>query len=145
MPQVIARDFKAKADRAARAAQHKRNFSSQSSIRPKSEIVSGPNPSELVYNIRTCKFRLTHHSLLAPHEDLVGNEPLTELVMTLPPLLVDGRRMIVQIPRWKTKIDFLWRSSDGKFTKVHQRVVRLPRWIWVTRNFSGGFKEVWIE
>ena len=52
---------------------------------------------------------------------------------------------VIDIPRWKMKVSFLWRRSDGKFTKVRERVVRLPFWVWRERNLRRKFTELWIE
>jgi hypothetical protein len=141
MPEVIAKHFKAQA--AAAAAAHQRKRSNPESIEPHPDLLTEPDPVELVYNIRTNKFRTSHRSNLIP-EDL-ATAPLLEIPANLPPLLVDGRMQIVEIPRWRLKIDFLWRGSDGRWTRVSKRVVRLPRWVWVGRNLKGKWTELWIE
>lgn len=64
----------------------------------------------------------------------------------MPPLLVDGRMQIVEVPRWKRKVGFYWRTSDGERTRVLWRSVKLPGRIWWQRNFGEKlWTELWIE
>jgi hypothetical protein len=141
MPEVMAKHFKAQAARAQ--ALHARTRSIPESIEPHPDLLTEPDPVELVYNIRTGKFRTSYRSNLVP-EDLT-TAFLVEIPANIPPLLVDGRMQIVEIPKWKFKVDFLWRSSDGRWTRIHERVVKLPRWVWIGRNFKGKWTELWIE
>ena len=112
------------------------------SIEP-SPSIAEDDPVELVYNIRTNKFRTCYRSNLLTQD--LKDTPLFELRADMPPLLVDGRMQVVEIPRWKMKVAFLWRKSDGNYTKVNERVVKLPGWLWLSRNFEGKFTELWIE
>jgi len=105
-----------------------------------------PDPLELVYNIRTCLFRTARRSSLLKQN--LKTSPLLELRANNPPLLVDGRMQIIEIPKWKWRVEFWWRSSDGQFTTVKTRVVSLPGWVWIERNFGEEkrrWRDLWIE
>ncbi len=58
--------------------------------------------------------------------------------------MIDGKMLVLPIPRWKTSIQMYWRSSDGKKTSLVLRKVRLPAWVWWGRN-RGKWREVWVE
>ncbi|KAG0647447.1 hypothetical protein D0Z07_6853 [Hyphodiscus hymeniophilus] len=126
-------------------AESAKRYSTAESIKSVEASPSDPANEilEVVYNIRTHTFRTCYRSALLTKEP--DNVPLVEMAANVPPLLVDGRMQVVQIPKWKTKVGFLWRKSDGKFTKVRERVVRLPSWVWISRNLHGKFNELWVE
>ncbi|KAH7348404.1 hypothetical protein BKA65DRAFT_584081 [Rhexocercosporidium sp. MPI-PUGE-AT-0058] len=92
------------------------------------------SPLELVYDTRKNTFSLERRSALLPHQK--SNTPMLEMQENLPPLLVDGRMTVVDIPRWKKTMVLFWRSCDGKKTKVWNREVELPVWVWTARNFG---------
>jgi hypothetical protein len=104
-----------------------------------------PDPLELVYNIRHDSLRQAPRSAVLRQD--VARTPLIDLPVNCPPLLVDGRMQIVQIPKWKRDVGFFWRSCSGSKTEVHWRRVRLPWKIWTERNFGEGrmWRELWIE
>ena len=101
------------------------------------------DPIVLVYNIRTDKFRTAYQSSLLTHD--LKDAPLIEVPGDMPPLLVDGKMQIIEIPKWRFKVDFLWQTNNGVRRKRKKRVATLPRWIWVDRNFRGKWTELWIE
>jgi len=103
-----------------------------------------PEPLALIYNIRHDTFRQAPRSSLVKQD--VSSSPLVELPYDMPPLLVDGRMQIVEVPRWKRKVGFYWRTSDGEQTRVLWRSVKLPGRIWWQRNFGEKlWTELWIE
>jgi hypothetical protein len=104
-----------------------------------------PDPVELVYNIRYDAFRQAPRSTVLRQD--VACTPLIDLPVTCPPLLVDGRMQLVQIPKWKRDMGFYWRSCSGGRTEVRWRSVHLPWRIWVERNLGdvGRWRELWIE
>jgi hypothetical protein len=71
--------------------------------------VPPPTPPELfdiVYDIKTSTFRQETRSSLLGNSNL----PLEILPVNCPPFLVDGRRTIVELPRWKWWVTLYWRS-----------------------------------
>ena len=104
-----------------------------------------PDPLELVYNICHNALRLAPRSTVLRQN--VARTPLQNLPVHCPPLLVDGRMQIVQVPKWTWKVGFYWRSCSGERTEVRWKTVRLPWKIWVERNFGEGekWRELWIE
>lgn len=119
------------------------NSSSSSDFELEPEPVPDPEPDplELVYNIRHDAFRQAPRSTVLRQN--VARTPLIDLPVTCPPLLVDGRMQIVQIPKWKREVGFYWRSCSGGRTEVRWRSVSLPWRIWAERNFGEG--EKWRE
>jgi len=97
---------------------------------------------EPVYNICTNTFRKEKRSVLLPDETTL---PLLEMQENMPPLLVDGRMTIVEIPRWRRKMHIHWRSCDGKGTAVWRMEVRLPGWVWWERNVGSMGRGLWRE
>ncbi|KAG4428802.1 hypothetical protein IFR05_015716 [Cadophora sp. M221] len=97
------------------------------------------SPLEVVYNIHTKKFRLERRFKLLPQEASV---PLIEMQENMPPLLVDGRMTIVQVPRWKIMKPIFYRRTGGMVVK---RDVALPAWVCLGRNGVGRWKELFIE
>jgi hypothetical protein len=110
--------------------------------------VSLPTPPEVfdvIYDIKTSTFRRdTRKSLLGN-----SNLPLEILPVDCPPFLVDGRRTIIELPRWKWWVTLYWRSWDGKNVHVVKRVVKLPGWVWKERNLGRqrwlGWCELFVE
>jgi hypothetical protein len=104
-----------------------------------------PDPLELVYNICQGTIRLAPRSTVLRQN--VTSNPLQNLPVHCPPLLVDGRMQIVHIPKWKRTVGFYWRSCNGERTEVRWRNVRLPWKIWMERNLGESEKwtELWIE
>jgi hypothetical protein len=112
---------------------------------PEPEPEPEPEPLELLYNIRRDDFRQVPRSSVLKQN--TSRTPLIDLPVTCPPLLVDGRMQIVQIPKWKREVGFYWRSCNGAKTEVRWKSVRLPWKIWMERNFGEAEKwtELWIE
>ncbi|KAH6712507.1 hypothetical protein BKA61DRAFT_610423, partial [Leptodontidium sp. MPI-SDFR-AT-0119] len=98
------------------------------------------SPLELLYDTRHKTFSLERRSTLLPHQK--ADMPMLEMQENLPPLLVDGRMTVVDVPRWKKTMVLFWRSCDGEKTKVWKREVELPVWVWMARNFG---KRQWKE
>jgi hypothetical protein len=125
------------------SASNEFEFELESTPEPETEPL--PEPLELVYNIRRDDFRQAPHSTVLKQN--TSRTPLIDLPVTGPPLLVDGRMQIVQIPKWKREVGFYWRSCNGATTEVRWKSVRLPWKIWMERNFGEEEKwtELWIE
>lgn len=103
-----------------------------------------PDPLELIYNIRYDTLRQAPRSTVLRQN--VGSSPLVELPLHGPPLLVDGRMQIVEIPKWRRKVGFFWRTCSGEKRTVIWRNVRLPWRIWMERNFRRKkWRDLWIE
>ncbi|EPE28743.1 hypothetical protein GLAREA_09864 [Glarea lozoyensis ATCC 20868] len=134
---------------------------------------------QLVYNLATSTFRTAPRStLLTPHLDPItpptnpairspanvlqkrtsraSLNPCFELDERSPPMLIDGRKTIVRIPRWKREMDVYWRrgmdvrgrngrGSGTGGTEVLVTRVKLPRWVWLGRNVWGRWDEIWVE
>ena len=64
---------------------------SETSVQPLPST-SECDPLELVYNIRTSKFRTLHRSKLLTRD--LKNVPLVKMQANMPPLLVDGRMLV---------------------------------------------------
>lgn len=62
-----------------------------------------------------------------------------------PPLLVDGRKIILEVPRWSRGMEIWWRIIDinGIIRKKNARIV-FPLSIWWERNF-GAAREKGME
>jgi hypothetical protein len=62
-----------------------------------------------------------------------------------PPLLVDGRKIILEVPRWSRGMEIWWRIIDinGVIRKKNARIV-FPLGIWWVRNF-GAAREKGME
>lgn len=114
--------------------------SSTSSTKPTS------SSSELVYNITTNTFHLTPRSILLPNENAMTNIPMIDLPENQPPFLTDGRRTIIEIPRWSRRVRIYWRTCTGTKGDMQQMIwemnVKLPLWVVWERNFSIGGKGV---
>lgn len=110
-----------------------------------SEPETEPDPLELIYNIRHRTLRQAPRSTVLKQD--LSASPLIVLPMNNPPLLVDGRMQIVEIPRWNMKAGFFWRTWNGDESAVRWRKVRLPLRIWMQRNFGEErkWKALWIE
>jgi hypothetical protein len=155
MPRLPIDVLKKKVAAAERAAASQRDIkatrlrsSSQDSLvstPPPSEPEREPDPLELVYNIRHGTLRQAPRSTVLKQD--LSATPLIDLPVHGPPLLVDGRMQIVEIPRWKMEVGFFWRTWNGDETAVLWRKVRLPLKIWMQRNFGEErkWKTLWIE
>ncbi|KAH7412716.1 hypothetical protein BKA64DRAFT_702837 [Cadophora sp. MPI-SDFR-AT-0126] len=100
------------------------------------------SPLELVYDTRDKTFTLERRSVLLP----CGNETIMfEMQENLPPLLVDGRMTVVDVPRWSKTLTLFWRSCDGDTTEVRKREVELPLWVWMARNFGDKWKKCFVR
>jgi len=99
-------------------------------------------PLELVYDTRDMTFTLERRSVLLPGGDAT---PMLEMQENLPPLLVDGRMTVVDVPRWSKTLKLFWRSFDGEKTEVQKREVELPVWVWMARNFGDRWKECFVR
>jgi hypothetical protein len=145
----------------------------------------GKDPLELVYNLTTSTFRQARRSTLLP-ADLTSSrsipssstkynqqpthtvtlQPIFRISERYPPLLIDGRKKVMSVPRWTIEIEIYWRrgldvrerngNASGKGngrekrkttgeTEVLVRKVKLPRKIWVERNALGLWSELWVE
>lgn len=62
-----------------------------------------------------------------------------------PPLLVDGRKIILEVPRWNRGMEIWWRIIDvnGVIRKKNARIV-FPLGVWLERNF-GAAREKGME
>ena len=100
------------------------------------------SPLELVYDTRENTFVLERRSVLLPGGDAT---PMLEMQENLPPLLVDGRMTVVDVPRWSKTLKLFWRSFDGERTEVRKREVELPVWVWMARNFGDRWKECFVR
>ncbi|KAL2064388.1 hypothetical protein VTL71DRAFT_4882 [Oculimacula yallundae] len=98
------------------------------------------SPLALVYDTRSKIFSFERRSNLLPNQSTAT--PMIEMQENLPPMLVDGRMTVVQLPRWSKTMVLFWRSCDGKNTKVRKKEIELPIWVWMARN-SGNRK--WKE
>lgn len=102
------------------------------------------DPLVLIYNIRWDILRKAPRSTVLKQN--LSRTPLLDLPITCPPLLVDGRMQIVQVPKWKFNVGFFWRSCNGERTEVRWKTVRLPWKIWMERNFGEEkWTVLWIE
>jgi hypothetical protein len=105
-----------------------------------------PSPLQLVYNVRSNTFhRERRDKLLKKGEE---GEVLV-LEGSNPPLLVDGRRIILEIPRWSRGMEIFWRVIDGQgvIRRKRARVV-FPFGVWWERNFGkrkDGGMELFVE
>ncbi len=116
-------------------------------LRPRSTPSPPPprSPFELVYSIRTGKFSLERRARLFPRSQGF-NAPMLEMQEDMPPLLVDGRMTLVNIPRWQKEMVIFWRSFDGKRTKVWKKTVKLPVWVRMARSFGKlGWTECFVR
>lgn len=102
------------------------------------------SPLELVYNIRTKAFRLERRKVLLPNDT---GSAMMEMQVDMPPLLVDGRMIIVDVPRWSKSLMLFWRRLDGDGSKVLKREITLPTWVWMQRNLKTGLgrREMFVE
>jgi hypothetical protein len=56
-----------------------------------------------------------------------------------PPLLVDGRRIILEVPRWNRGMEICWRVVDaGGLIRRKTAKVVFPFGVWWERNFGKG-------
>ncbi|CZT07437.1 uncharacterized protein RCO7_09733 [Rhynchosporium graminicola] len=102
------------------------------------------SPLELVYDTGSDKFSLVRRALLHPNRN--SENTMVEMQIDLPPLLVDGRMTIVELPRWKKTMTLFSRSCDGKTTKVTKKEVDIPPWVWMARNMGQRqWKECFIR
>ncbi|CAL3968601.1 unnamed protein product [Diplocarpon coronariae] len=113
------------------------------------------SPLELVYSIYSEAFTLERRDTLLHQTRSSGTGtasvhavPMIEMREDRPPLLVDGRMTIVQIPRWRKSFKVYWRrgvmwrsskgkpltNSEGEETMVWEVEVKLPGWVWAARN-----------
>ncbi|KAK0121709.1 hypothetical protein ONS95_009994 [Cadophora gregata] len=100
------------------------------------------SPLELVYDTRDKTFALERRSILLPG----GNDtPMLEMQENLPPLLVDGRMTVVEVPRWSKHLRLFWRSFNGERSEVWRREVEFPLWVWMGRNFGDRWKECFVR
>jgi hypothetical protein len=102
------------------------------------------DPLVLVYNIRENRLhKVRQSSVIKQNTD---DDPLLVMSMANPPLLCDGRMYSIEVPKWRRMVGFAWRTTkDGKKTIVKYRMVKLPPWVWLERNFQGKWKVMWIE
>ena len=82
-----------------------------------------PDPKVLVYNLRTKTFRTFYRSTLLTQD--VSKDPLQQVPMGCPPLLVDGKIQIVEVRKWEWSVRFVWRTYDGERTRMKRANVRL--------------------
>jgi hypothetical protein len=102
------------------------------------------DPLILIYNIREKRLYKAHQSSVIKQN--TDDDPLLVITMANPPLLCDGRMYSIEVPKWQRVIGFAWRTTkDGKKTTVRYRMVKLPPWVWLERNFKGRWKVMWIE
>lgn len=102
-----------------------------------------PDRAILVYCIRTGAFREESRNKLI--QTAGGSFGFLELRASNPPLLVDGRMQIVDIPKGTPLVTFKWRANLGSETKVLERVVWLPPKVYCERNVLCKWDELWIE
>jgi len=83
---------------------------------------SDKDPIEVIYNIHRRKFAYK------PRSELITSDAMDfmELPEDNPPLLVDGKKQIMQIPKFHTKVRIHWRFNSGGKTSVRVREVKLP-------------------
>jgi len=86
---------------------------------------SADEPKVLLYNINTHTFRQAPRSHCV-RQNLETN-PMVQLCMGNPPLLVDGRMYNIDVPRWTRRLWFTYRVAiGGHESVVNQRVAYLP-------------------
>ncbi|RDL34444.1 uncharacterized protein BP5553_07572 [Venustampulla echinocandica] len=137
---------------------------------------------ELIYNIRTSTFRRALRSELlrertppAPpsQQENRGMSGLKKRKATIadgqghgdffyldnfnPPLLVDGRKTVMPLPRFKRTVKVYYRRSARATdrekdappvrgeTEVIIRRLKLPISVWFQRNVLGQWEELWVE
>lgn len=83
------------------AQRHSSSTNPRNTLRPRSTPTPTPSsssPLELVYSIRTETFTLERRSGLLPRSQ-GSDAPMLEMQENMPPLLVDGRMTVVNIPK----------------------------------------------
>lgn len=112
---------------------------------------------EAVYSLRTHKFRVEERNILMHEteglaegyleaEEEESTVRLVQMQGHMPPLLIDGRMMIVPVPKSSRKMTIYWRSWDGDTTRVRETEVLLPGWLWWGRNTGmGKYSELFVE
>ncbi|CZR61375.1 uncharacterized protein PAC_11271 [Phialocephala subalpina] len=129
---------------------------------------SPPSPSndiKLAYNLRTGKFRLEKRNIptrntsstslkdlsLLEHEegqDRQGDNKSSALVSwfndDMPPMLCDGRMVIVPLPKTSDRVLVHWRTFDGVSAHLKIKEVVFPNWV-VMGISLGKFEEMFVE
>lgn len=94
----------------------------------------------IVLSIRTKKFRRVPRSSIFTNPNkltMVSELPNdVQCSAALPPLLVDGRMIIDEIPKWKRSMQIVWRSWNGNRARLKRTKVKIPIWLWLLRNIG---------
>jgi hypothetical protein len=127
---------------------------------PSSPIIPSSSAKHAEVRTRPNVFRKKY-----PYSPIATAQPFFETIERSPPLLVNGRKSVMNIPRWTREIDVYWRrglnirkrnvmrgreNGNGNKratgeTEVVVRRVTLPKRIWMERNALGMWSELWIE
>ncbi|KAH8653119.1 hypothetical protein BGZ60DRAFT_548668 [Tricladium varicosporioides] len=123
-------------------------FHPPTSLSPRLSSTTIYSPNSNLNNLTTTPVSTFNSSLWRSLDQQLEDSETSnfETTITNPPLLVDGRRMLVKLPRWKRDVKLLWRrSGGGRDNSVVERGVKIPGKVWVQRAVVGWWGWIWVE